>query len=485
MTRAVLEVESESGAEQTIAAIPSSARAVPSSLHASLMARLDRLGAAKEVAQIGAALGREFSHALLTAVARKPDAELGSALGRLIASGLLFRQGVPPHATYLFKHALVQDAAYGTLLREPRRALHARIVDTLESQFAEIAENQPELLARHCTEAGLIEKAAELWGKGGQRSLARSALVEAVEQLTRSLDQIAKLPPTPPLRRQQIQLQVALIHPLIHVKGYAAPETRSAAERARQLIEQAEALGEPPEDPLLLFSVLVGFWNMNIVAFNGDACCDLAMQFMALAEKQSAPVPLMVGHHLVGTSLTLTGAFAAARAHQNQGIALYDPTVHRAHVAMRFGQDVGVSILSRRSFALWALGYPDAAAVDIARALRYGREMSQAATLMYVLLHKSQISLYCGDYAAATTLIHELVALADEKSALFWRAHGMLIGGCPFGIDRPSCGRGPINCLRFFCISVNRIDNMGAVLFVVLGPCLCRTWEFRRRFAVH
>ena len=193
MTKAVLEAESEGEARRTAAAVPSSALAVPASLHASLMARLDRLGPAKEVAQIGAAIGREFSHALLAAVVRKPEAELGSALDRLIAAGLLFRQGVPPHATYLFKHALVQDAAYGTLLREPRRALHARIAETLESQFAEIAENQPELLARHCTEAGLIEKAAGLWGKAGQRSLERSALVEAVEQLTRALAQIASL----------------------------------------------------------------------------------------------------------------------------------------------------------------------------------------------------------------------------------------------------------------------------------------------------
>ena len=172
MTKAVLEAESEGAAQRTAAAIPSPTLAVPASLHASLMARLDRLGPAKEVAQIGAAIGREFSHALLAAVVRKPEAELGSALDRLIAAGLLFRQGVPPHATYLFKHALVQDAAYGTLLREPRRALHARIAETLESQFAEIAESQPELLARHCTEAGLIEKAAGLWGKAGQRSLA-------------------------------------------------------------------------------------------------------------------------------------------------------------------------------------------------------------------------------------------------------------------------------------------------------------------------
>ena len=215
---------------------------------------------------------------------------------------------MPPHATYLFKHALVQDVAYGTLLREPRRALHARIADTLESQFAEIAENQPEVLARHCTEAGLIEKAAGLWGKAGQRSLARSALVEAVEQLTRALAQIATLPATPALRREQIKLQVALITPLIHVKGYAAPETKAAVERARLLIEQAEALGEPPEDPLLLFSVLYGFWVANLVAFNGDVCRDLAAQFLALAEKQGATVPLMIGHRIMGTSLLHHGA---------------------------------------------------------------------------------------------------------------------------------------------------------------------------------
>jgi predicted ATPase len=170
MTKAVLEAESEGEARRSAATVPSPALAVPASLHASLMARLDRLGSAKEVAQFGAVIGREFSHALLAAVARKPETELASALDRLIDAGLLFRQGEPPHATYLFKHALVQDAAYGTLLREPRRALHAHIAETLESQFGDIAENQPELLARHCTEAGLIEKAAALWGKAGRRS---------------------------------------------------------------------------------------------------------------------------------------------------------------------------------------------------------------------------------------------------------------------------------------------------------------------------
>jgi predicted ATPase len=231
MTRAVLEAKDEEAAERTVAAVPSPSIAVPPSLHASLMARLDRLGAAKEVAQIGAAIGREFTHALLAAVVRKPEQELGPALERIVRAGLLVRQGVPPHASYLFKHALIQDAAYGTLLREPRRALHARIAETLERQFPDVAENQPDLLARHCTEAGLIEKAASLWGRAGQRSLERSALVEAAAQFTRALDQIATLPATPGLRREQIKLQVALITPLLHIKGYSAPETKAAAER--------------------------------------------------------------------------------------------------------------------------------------------------------------------------------------------------------------------------------------------------------------
>jgi predicted ATPase len=306
-TKAVLEAENEGEARNIAAAVPSSRLAVPASLHASLMARLDRLGSAKEVAQIGAAIGREFSHTLLAAVARKPEPELCSALERLIQAGLLFRQGVAPHATYLFKHALVQDAAYGTLLREPRRALHAGIAETLESEFTEIARNRPELLARHCTEAGLIEKAAGLWGKAGERSLERSALVEAVEQLTRALAQFGTLPTSPALRREQIKLQVDLIAALIHVKGHAAPETKVATERARLLIEQAEALGEPPEDPLLLFSVLFSIWVANFVAFNGDMVRKLAAQFLALAEKQGATTPLCSGTASWALHLCLRG----------------------------------------------------------------------------------------------------------------------------------------------------------------------------------
>ena len=272
ITKAVLEAESEGAAERTVAAVPSPSLAVPASLHASLMARLDRLGPAKEVAQIGAAIGREFSHALIGCGGAQAGSGTGqSALDRLIAAGLLFRQGVPPHATYLFKHALVQDAAYGTLLREPRRALHKRIAEIVESTFPEIAESQPELLARHYSDAGLIEKAAWFWGKAGERSLARSAVVEASEQLKRALDQIATLPQTPALRRQQLKLQIALANALMQIKGYAAPEPKLAFEQARLFMERAEALGEAPEDPLLLFSFLWGVWSGNYVKFNGEA----------------------------------------------------------------------------------------------------------------------------------------------------------------------------------------------------------------------
>ena len=214
MTKAVLEAGSEEEAQRTAATVPSTALAVPASLHASLMARLDRLGPAKEVAQIGAAIGREFSHALLAAVTHKAEAELQSALDRLMAAGLLFRQGTPPHATYLFKHALVRDAAYGTLLREPRHALHASIAETLENQFAEIAQSQPELLAHHFTQAGMTEAAIEWWRTAGQRSLARSALLEGAEQLKRALAQIATLPATPDLRREEIKLHVAFANAL-------------------------------------------------------------------------------------------------------------------------------------------------------------------------------------------------------------------------------------------------------------------------------
>ena len=283
-------------------------------------------------------------------------------------------------------------------------------------------------MARHCTEAGLIEKAAGLWGKAGQRSLGRSALVEAAAQFTRALDQITALPATPVLRREQIKLQVALITPLMHIKGYSAPETKAAADRARLLIEQAESLGEPPEDPLLLFSVLYGFWYANLATFNGHVACDLAAQFLALAEKQKATVPLMVGHRLVASSSQYTGDILDSRAHYDQVLALYDPAEHGS-LAIRFGQDIRVMVLSLRSTPLWMLGYPEAALASVDQALKDARQIGHAASLMYALAMTSFVHLLLGNYAAVNAQVDELVTVAEEKSAPFWKAWGKLFQG--------------------------------------------------------
>jgi class 3 adenylate cyclase/predicted ATPase len=433
MTKAVLEAESEGAATQTAAAIPPSVLAVPASLQASLMARLDRLGPAKEVAQIGAAIGREFSHALLSAVVSKPEAEFAPALDRLLAAGLLFRQGAPPHATYLFKHALVQDVAYGTLLREPRRALHTRIADVLESQFAEIAESQPELLARHYTEAGVTEKAARLWGKAGNRSLARSAFKEAAEQLTRAISQTATLSHTPTSRREDIRLHAALRNVLVHLKGYAAPESKAALERARLLVEQAERLGEPAEDPLLLFSLLNGLWTANIVSFNGDAACGLATEFLTRAESQNVAGPVADGYRLVGTSLLMTGDIEGGRARLDRGIELRDPMEQNPLLAT-IGADAKVVMLGFRSVALWLLGYPKAAHADTDQALSRAREITPVGTLMHTLSWTIFVRVLCGHYATASALVEELVALANEKDTSFWRAWGMMNKGWLVGL---------------------------------------------------
>ena len=408
-------------------------QAIPPTLQQSLMARLDRLGPAREVAQVASVIGRVFSYGLLRALAGMEDAPLQAGLERLAEADILLVQGVPPESDYRFKHSLIQDAAYEHLLKSRRQVLHRRVAEVLRDNLAATASVEPELLAHHFSQAGLAEAAIEWWAKAGQRSLERSALGEAAAQITRALEQIAALPATPALRREQIKLQVALITPLLHVKGFAAPEPKAAAERARLLIEQAEALGEPPEDPLLLFSVLYGFWVANIVAFNGDAVRELAAQFLALAEKQRATVPLMIGHRLMGMSLLATGDIAESQAHLDRAIALYDPGEHRP-LATRFGQDLGVSTLSYRSFASWFLGYPEAALATADLALKDAREIGQAATLMYTLNFIPLTYIYCGDYAAAKAQADEVVALADEKGSLFWKAFGMMNQGCLFAL---------------------------------------------------
>jgi predicted ATPase len=426
MTKAVLEANSERDARRTVAAVPE--LAVPASLHASLMARLDRLGAAKEVAQIAAAIGRDFSHRMLESVARKPAGDLSAALDRLVDAGLLFRQGLPPDATYLFNHALVQDAAYGTLLRDTRRALHARIAESLEQQFSDTAERQPEVVARHLTEAGLNERAAALWAKAGRRALARSALKEAAEQLARAQSMLGSLPATAERRREQIKLQIELSNALIHTKGHASTETKASFEKARLLIADAETHGDAPDDPLLLFSVLYGFWVANRMAFRGAVACELAQQFLDLAEQQSATTPRMIGHMMLGISLVLVGNASEGRPHLDQAIALYDPAEHRA-LATRFGHDVRMTAYCWRALALWLLGQPDGAAADMERALADAGEIEHAATSMFALSHVSLAHTFRRDCAKAEELAGRLVALGEEKGSLYWKSYGMMLRG--------------------------------------------------------
>jgi class 3 adenylate cyclase/tetratricopeptide (TPR) repeat protein len=354
ITKAVLEAESQRAAEHAIAVIPPPALEVPASLHASLMARLDRLGPAKEVAQIGAAIGREFSRALLAAVVRKPEEELNSALDRLLAAGLVFRQGVPPDTSYLFKHALVQDAAHGTLLRGPRRALHARIAETLESQFADIAERHPELLARHCTEAGLIEKAAGLWGKAGQRSLDRSALQEAVAYLQQGLGIIERLPPSADRDSLELTLREPLHSARLRWRGWASLEVRA---NATAILQLAQRQGRPQ-------SLLVGLWGMWVNTITQGRVAetpDWARRLLAEGN-QSGNIDLQIlGHRASLSSHFYLGELNEALEQRDKVLALYDPR-RAARWRELTGNDVRTAVGVFSSQALWMLGYPDQAA---------------------------------------------------------------------------------------------------------------------------
>ena len=281
----------------------------------------------------------------------------------------------------------------------------------------------------------------------------------------------------------EIKVQVALITPLMHVKGYAAPETKAAVERARLLIEQAEALGEPPEDPLVLFSVLYGFFAANYVAFNGDVICNLAAQFLTLAEKQGTTAPRMIGHRLMGASLVHAGDIAQGQVHYDQALALFDPAEHRP-LATRFGQDIRVMILTFRSWARWLLGYPDAALADTNNALNDARGIGQAATLMFGLLNGSFTHMLCGDHAAANAEADELVALAAEKAALLWKAFGMSMQGCLRALTVKASDAVHMITSGITALRVNGRNTVDAVVVITFDESLCRPWPVQRGLAL-
>ena len=429
MTKAVLETENEGAGRRKAAAVPSPALAVPASLHASLMARLDRLGPAKEVAQIGSAIGREFSHALLALVARKSEAELGSALDRLISAGLLLRQDGAPYATYSFKHVLVRDAAYSTLLREPRRALHARIAETLESHFAEISESQPELIARHYREAGDVAKAVGYLSAAGDRALSHSALKEAHEHITQALQLITALPDDDIRRHGELKLQTALARTLQEQKGYADRQVGEAYTKAREFSKRVSDAG-------MHLAALYGLWAYRYLSGQPVAMLEQANEFLAFAEREGEPGPIMVGYRLVGTSRLINGYIADASDALYQALVRYDPDEHGAaspvgqSLRARFGHDVSVTMYSYRSWALWLSGQPADAGKAAESLLERGDALGHDdQSRLYALWHAGMTYVLLRNVDKVAEIGSKLIELANDRQLPYWQALGDFLCG--------------------------------------------------------
>jgi len=356
---------------------PLPALAIPSSLQASLMARLDRLAPVKEVAQIGAVIGREFSYELLAAVARRPDAQLIAVLDQLIEAGLIFVTGSPPHASYMFKHALVQDAAYSTLLRGRRQDLHERIGQVLKARFPEIEATQPELLAHHFTEAGLDDAAVDYWRKAGERALDRSANAEASSHLSQAIRTLARLPESIERNHRELRLQMALGSTMRALKGHAADETLQVYLRARSLLDETISLKEQ-------MAVLYGAYSVAVVGGDRANALEIARQSLALTQHSSDAEAAAFASRMNGIALWLMGAFEESVPHLERAVALYAPGSGNV-TDLRYSQDHAVWALSVLALVLWPLGYPHQAAAAAVRSLKWARAIDHGMTTGFSL----------------------------------------------------------------------------------------------------
>ena len=425
MTKAVLEAANEGTAERVVAVIPSPSVAVPASLHASLMARLDRLGPAKELAQIGAAIGREFSHGLMAAVAGKPEAEVQPALDRLVAAGLLFRQGSPPHATYLFKHALVQDAAYGTLLRGPRQELHARIAAATETGMPERVEREPELLAYHYAEAGQPDTAAGYWLAAGRLAARRSANSEAVAHLRRGIAAVRGLPETVERNRLELALQLALGPALLSSRGFGDAEASTGYQRAAEL---ARRLGDDRDR----FAATWGLW-ITIRAKSASDHMRLRLQYLGemveAAERTGDAELLLQAHHSSWSTRIWNGEFASASEHVRSGLALYDPERHRHHALMYGGHDPGVCGNGQGAVALWALGWPDRAVQSARESIVLGETLDHLPSLLHSLWFATSVYFLRRQAADVLACSARLLAVGSEHGLKLYEAIGGVFHG--------------------------------------------------------
>jgi tetratricopeptide (TPR) repeat protein len=415
MTKAVLEAESETAAERALAAVPSPALAVPASLYASLMARLDRLGGpAKDLAQIAAAIGREFSHALLASVVPEPEAELRSALDRLMAAGLLFRRGTPPHANYLFKHALVQDAAYGTLLRETRRQLHGRIAKALEDHLPSAVETQPELIAHHFAQAELGEKAVRYWLKAGATAVSRSANLEAISHLRNGLQRLNTMPSDDERAGLELQLQLTLGQASIAARGYTAGETMAAFARAEQLVEKIGNVGQR-------YSALYGIFVGRLIGGHIDAASETIDRLCQLAASDEDDAYLCLAHRLRGSLLFFRGELPIAHEYLQKAVALYGP-VQQQRLAFHFGPDTGSAAQIFLAMTEWLRGRPESALRTAQRAIANAGRLENSLTLGQVQALAAQLHYMSQDYEGMLQLSREGRDNCERAGILYFGA---------------------------------------------------------------
>jgi class 3 adenylate cyclase/predicted ATPase len=398
--------------------------AIPATLHDSLMARLDRLAPVKEVAQIGAVIGREFSHALLAAVAPMSPNLLGDALEQLVASELVFRRGTPPEATYTFKHALVQDAAYQSLLKSRRQQLHARIAEALEQRFPDIDETHPEVLAQHLTDAGLAERAISYWRRAGELAAARSANVEAIAHLNKGLELVGTPSGAPEHLENELALRLAIGGPLISLKGHPAPEVERNYSRAWEL---CDLLGRSAE----LFSVLRGLWNYHMVRAELQQADELSSRLVVLAEQPGTPIHRALARRARASTLFYLGRFAESAAAAAEGIAIDDAVAaweDPAHFLV-YTERAGVVCRLYSAWSRWHLGLPDDALRTVEAGLALGQRVAHVHTLGFALNWASLIHNLRREFALAERRAVAGIELAREYGLSQWLAQATIYRG--------------------------------------------------------
>jgi class 3 adenylate cyclase/predicted ATPase len=396
--------------------------AIPSTLQDSLMARLDRLATTREIAQLAAALGREFSYKLLQAVAPWDEAALQHGLRQLVEAELLYQRSLPPQATYLFKHALIQDAAYQSLLKSTRQQYHRQIAQVLEERFPETVESQPELVAHHYTEAALIAKALPYWQRAGERATQRSAYMEAISHLTKGLALLKTLPDTPERAQQELRLQIALGTPLLATKGWATSEVKHVYTQALELCQQ---VGGTPQ----LLTILVGLSAVCNVRGEQERARELGEQMLHLAQSMQHPLWLLVAHYSLGEFLYALGELHPARGHLEQGIALYDPHKGRSTRVFHGVQHPAVGCLSVLATVLWLLGYPDQALQRSQEALTLAQELSHPFSLGYALQWAAWFHLHRREGPTAQERAEAVMELSTEQGFPVWLALGTIERG--------------------------------------------------------